>query len=198
MELPTKLIMSIEQFSKLPGVGLRTATRQSLFLSRLNNDEIKAFGESIKMLSELRTCEVCGLYADDKECVICHDFSREQSSTICVIENMTDCIAIENSGEFSGQYHVLGGVLNPLMGVGPGELHIDKLLARVRSKKTKTLILALNPSVEGDATCSYIVDLVGTGVSIRRIGFGVPVGGSLEFLDSMTISKALENSKLMN
>jgi recombination protein RecR len=111
------------------------------------------------------------------------------------VENVSDLMAIERSGQFKGLYHILGGVLNPLLGVGPEQLRLDELEEKIKRREIAEIILAVNPSVEGDATCAYIRSLIDESVKVERIGFGVPIGGSLEYLDSMTISKALENRK---
>ena len=137
------------------------------------------------------------MFSDEDQCSVCLDNSRGLDGTICVVESITDCMAIERSNQFKGKYHVLGGVLNPLMGIGPDELSIDKLVSRVKEDGITSLILAVNPSVEGDATCSYIKQVIPESVAADRIGFGIPMGGSLEYLDSMTITKALENRRKM-
>ena len=137
------------------------------------------------------------MFCDVEVCAICSDSSRNTSGIICIVETISDCIAIEKSDEYRGMFHILGGVLNPLMGIGPDELNVDKLLARVKTENIEALILAINPSVEGDATCSYLKQVMPTTVKIDRIGFGIPMGGCLEHLDSMTINKALENRKTM-
>ncbi|MDC1173877.1 recombination mediator RecR [Bacteriovoracaceae bacterium] len=197
MELPEKLKGAIEGLSKIPGVGQKTALRQALALLNWNEQEIKSLSYSIEQLTKLGVCEVCSMLCDDKKCIICSTEDRIQSETLCVVESITDCIAIENSNTFSGKYHVLGGVLNPLLGVGPDELGLDKLFKRISIESVKSIILAVNPSVEGDATCSYIKQNISDEVEVDRIGFGIPIGGSLEYLDSLTISKALENRKKM-
>ena len=113
---------------------------------------------------------------------------------ICVVESLSDCLAIERAQQFKGTYHILGGVINPLLGIGPDELQIDKLVNRVLEEEVEEVVLALNPSVEGDATCSYLKQVLPEGPSVERIGFGVPIGSHLEYLDSMTINKAFENT----
>lgn len=197
MELPEKLKSAIDGLSKIPGVGQKTAMRQALSLLNWNEEEIKSLSNSISNLTKLNECEKCSMLCDETLCSICSSPERFESQTLCVVESITDCIAIENSNTFSGKYHVLGGVLNPLLGVGPDELGIDNLFNRIKEEDVKTVILAVNPSVEGDATCSYIKQSISDGVEVDRIGFGIPIGGSLEYLDAMTISKALENRKKM-
>ncbi len=135
------------------------------------------------------------MFAESNFCAICEDSSRQSAKVICIVENVSDLMAIEKSGNFKGIYHILGGVLNPLLGVGPDELRMDELRSRIIEKEIEEVILAINPSVEGDATCSYFKTLLPESVRVERIGFGVPIGGSLEYLDPMTITKALENRK---
>lgn len=135
------------------------------------------------------------MFADEQLCNICLNESRQSVGSLCVVENASDLLAIEKSGTFKGVYHILGGVLNPLLGVGPDELKMDDLREKIIKKEIQEIILAINPSVEGDATCSYLKSILPQTVQVDRIGFGVPIGGSLEYLDPMTITKALENRK---
>jgi recombination protein RecR len=195
MDLPEKLLKTVKQFSRLPGVGEKTALRQSLIMTKWNKEDLVAFAESIKGLAELNHCEKCGMFCDDKLCKICMDYSRSSSKTICVVESVTDCLAIERSGNFKGKFHILFGVLNPLMGIGPDELNLDYFFERVKDEEVEEVILAVNPSVEGDATCAYIKQSLPQTINVDRIGFGIPMGGSLEFVDSLTITKALENRR---
>ena len=197
MQLPEKLENIVGNLSKFPGVGEKTALRQALNLTKWTDVELQEFAKAIEDLTKLRKCNDCGMFCDEKCCHICIDSRRYESKTLCVVENITDCLAIENSGQYSGQYHVLGGVLNPLIGIGPDELQIDKFFSRVKIKGYTNIILAINPSVEGDATCSYINQNLSREVQVDRIGFGIPMGGSLEYVDSMTITKALENRRTM-
>jgi recombination protein RecR len=195
MELPEKLQKMVKQFSRLPGVGEKTALRQALIMTKWKKEELVSFADAIAKLAELNHCRKCGMFCDEEVCKICSDAGRFQSKTLCVVESVTDCLAIERSGHFRGKFHILFGVLNPLLGVGPEELKLDRLLERVESEGIEEIILAVNPSVEGDATCAYIKQLLPSGVNIDRIGFGIPMGGSLEFVDSLTITKALENRR---
>lgn len=195
MDLPEKLLKTVRQFSRLPGVGEKTALRQSLIMTKWNKEDLVAFAEAIKGLAELNHCEKCGMFCDDKLCKICMDYSRSSSKTICVVESVTDCLAIERSGNFKGKFHILFGVLNPLMGIGPDELNLDYFISRVKNEEIEEIILAVNPSVEGDATCAYIKQALPQTINVDRIGFGIPMGGSLEFVDSLTITKALENRR---
>lgn len=195
MELPETLKNAITELTKIPGVGEKTATRQIMSIARWDGESLETLGNSLAALKGLATCSKCGFYTDINLCKICKSEERVANKTICIVEEVGDLIAIEKSGHFTGTYHVLGGVLNPLVGIGPADLNIPSLLARIKSDNITEVILAVNPSVEGDATCSYINQEVDNKVSVERIGFGVPMGGSLEYLDSMTITKALENKK---
>lgn len=196
MDLPQIIQDAIFHISKLPGVGTKTAQRYALNLARWNHDELKSFSNAILKICDLSNCEKCGMFADDQYCHICNS-PRSTTGIICVVENITDFIAIEKSGTFHGVYHILGGVLNPLMGIGPDDLRIHGLIDRIKVENISEVILAVNPSVEGDATCSYINQMLPENVTVERIGFGMPMGGSFEYLDPMTIGKALENKKRM-
>lgn len=196
MKYPEAIENLVTSFSRLPGVGEKTALRQALNIMNWDKEFIFEFAHSLKNLANIQFCQECGLFSDDKICEICLSEKRKATKVICVVEGITDLMAIEKSNQFNGQYHILGGVLNPLMGVGPDKLRIEKLKERVYQNGVTTLIMAINPSVEGDATCSYIrQELNDDSISIERIGFGMPMGGSLEYLDPLTISKALENRK---
>lgn len=194
VELPESIKQAVRSFSRLPGVGEKTALRQVMSMISWGAGELAEFSKAMRDLTDVKRCNECGLYSDNDICDICLSESRKSESIICVVENISDLLAIERSGTFHGIYHVLGGVLNPLMGIGPDELKLGRLIERVNKYSVSTLILAVNPSVEGDATCSYINQLL-KDVHVERIGFGIPMGGSLEYLDPLTITKALENRK---
>ena len=134
------------------------------------------------------------MYCDDQYCAVCLNPSRN-NQFLCVVEGVNDLIAIESSGQFRGTFLILGGVLNPLLGIGPDSLNIEMLLNKIKNNNVEEIILALNPSVEGDATCSYLKQIIPNNVKINRIGFGIPIGGNLEYLDPQTISKAFENKR---
>lgn len=197
IELPLNIQSCVESFSKLPGVGSKTALRQVMSMTKWDHMDLEMFSNAIEDLKNLSHCQECGVFSEQEVCKICSNFHRTESKIICVVENINDLMAIEKSDDFHGQFHILGGVLNPLAGIGPKELRIDKLVERIKKLDTNSLILAINPSVEGDATCSYIKQLIGDHVHVERIGFGIPIGGSLEFLDPLTIAKALENRKTL-
>lgn len=195
IQLPEVIKNAVEALTRLPGVGEKTAFRMVMSMTNWKPQELSSVGNSLIALKNLKLCAECGMFADEDLCTICADESRQVSKVLCVIENASDLMAIEKSGNFKGIYHILGGVLNPLLGVGPDELKMDELKNRIIEKNIQEVILAINPSVEGDATCSYFKTLLPEDIRVERIGFGVPIGGSLEYLDPMTITKALENRK---
>ena len=197
MDFPEKIKNAVREFSQLPGIGEKTALRQVLYLSKWSKESISSFSDSLSDLANLLSCKECGLFSDEEVCSICLSSDRKNAKSLCVVENITDCLAIEKSSSFKGLYHVLGGVLNPLLGIGPENLKLNYLRERVIDLGVEEIVLALNPSVEGDATCAYIKNFIPISVKIDRIGFGIPIGGSLEYLDSRTISTALENRKMM-
>ncbi len=195
IQLPEVIKNAVEALTRLPGVGEKTAFRMVMSMTHWKPAELDSVGSAVTQLQNLALCEECGMFADENICAICADEVRRSSRILCVVENASDLMAIEKSGNFRGTYHILGGVLNPLLGIGPDELHMDELKERIVRNEIEEIILAINPSVEGDATCAYFKGLLPDSVKVERIGFGVPIGGSLEYLDPMTITKALENRK---
>lgn len=195
IQLPEVIKNAVEALTRLPGVGEKTAFRMVMSMTHWKSVELESVGIALSNLQHLELCEECGMFADENICTLCADESRKSGKSICIVENASDLMAIEKSGHYRGVYHILGGVLNPLLGVGPDELKMDELKSRIIEQGMEEVILAINPSVEGDATCSYFKTLLPETVRVERIGFGVPIGGSLEYLDPMTITKALENRK---
>lgn len=195
IELPEVIKNAVEALTRLPGVGEKTAFRMVMNMTSWKASELTSVGSAMASLQNLKLCRDCGMFADESLCSICMNETRQQSHSLCIVENASDLMAIEKSGTFKGSYHILGGVLNPLLGVGPDELKMDLLREKIIKKEVQDIILAINPSVEGDATCSYLKSILPESVQVDRIGFGVPIGGSLEYLDPMTITKALENRK---
>ncbi len=195
IQLPEVIKNAVEALTRLPGVGEKTAFRMVMNMTNWKASELMSVGSALASLQHLKLCRDCGMFAEDDLCSICHDGIRQSSKTLCVVEHASDLMAIEKSGHFKGVYHILGGVLNPLLGVGPDELKLDDLKLKIISKGFQDVILAVNPSVEGDATCSFLKSILPKTVNVERIGFGIPIGGSLEYLDPMTITKALENRK---
>jgi recombination protein RecR len=195
MEFPQKIKDAVSQLSKLSGIGEKTAVRHVVKMLAWQKSDLNEFAQAIQSLQLIQKCIHCNMISDEDSCDICTNEERLREKAICVVENVNDVIAIERCRFFKGTYFVLNGVLNPLMGRGPKEVGIDQLITRLKSADVDELILAINPSLEGDATCSYIRDIVPREIKVERIGFGMPIGGSIDLLDSMTIAKALENRK---
>ncbi|MGB2696904.1 MAG: recombination mediator RecR [Candidatus Zixiibacteriota bacterium] len=182
----------IEEFSKLPGIGQKSAQRLAFYVLKIKKDEAKKLAQTILAVKEKVTyCSVCFNLTEDDPCKICKDRKRD-SSVICVVEEANDVVAVEKTGQFKGLYHVLGGVLSPLNGIGPDELRVKELMLRLK-KNIKEVILATNPSTEGEATAVYLSKLIKPmGIKVTRIARGLPAGGDLEYADMATLSKALE------
>lgn len=186
----------IEEFAKLPGIGPKTAQRLTFFLLRGPDDQARRLAEAIRLLKErVIPCAVCFNSTEVSPCAICADPQRDQSA-ICVVEEPLDVLALEKTGVFHGVYHVLGGALSPVEGIGPRELRIDELIARVKGGATREVILAVNPNFEGDYTATYILPLLQPfGVAITRLARGLPMGGDLEYADESTLARALEGRR---
>ncbi len=185
------------ELSRLPGIGRKTALRLTYYLLKRPPDESRRLARVIDAVAErVRECSQCGNLTEAEPCELCAD-PRRETATICVVEEAADIIAIERTGEFKGRYHVLGGRLSPLEGVGPDELNIKPLLDRLNGEETVTeLIIATNPSVEGEATALYLQKLVRPqGVRVTRLARGLPVGGDLEYADGVTIAEALSGRR---
>ena len=184
----------VNELSKLPGVGKKTAMRFALHLLRNEREEAENLGNAIlKFRSEVNFCRVCYNICDDEICNICNN-SRRDSSTICVVENVADVMAIENTNQFNGLYHVLGGSISPINGIGINDLEIKSLVERVENNGIREVILALSPDMEGDTTCLYIYKkLVNFDVEISTIARGVSVGDALEYADEITLGRSIVN-----
>lgn len=198
MELPSSVENVSNAFSRIPGVGKKSAKRYAISLAQWDKSLLENFVETLSSLQAIKKCDQCGCLTEEATCEICLSGERASSKLLCVVESYNDFLAIENSGSFQGVYHILGGVLNPLMGIGPEHLRIDSLVERINKLEMKTVVLAINPSVEGDATCAYIKDEIKGDVNLERIGFGVPIGGSLDLLDASTINQALVNRRTLD
>jgi recombination protein RecR len=186
----------IEEFSKFPGIGRKTAQRLTYHLLKVPKEDALGLSEAVRDLREkVKACSVCANLTEIDPCDICRSEHRERD-LLCVVEEASDVRAIERTGEYKGLYQVLGGVLSPLDGVGPGDLAIDMMLERVRGGDVREVIVATNPSVEGEATALYIKDaLLPLGVKVTRIARGLPVGGDIEYADDVTISRAIEGRR---
>jgi len=192
MPYPSQLLeKAVELLSALPGIGRRTAQRLTFFLLRQPNEFVEELAQTLRALKQqIRYCSQCYTFTESDPCPICASDRRDRS-LICVVEDPTDVLAIERTGEYRGLYHVLHGVLNPLAGIGPEELRIRELLARI-TPQVREVILALSPTVEGDVTAHYLARLLKPlGVRVSRIAQGVPLGSALEYMDEATLSRAL-------
>ena len=179
----------INEFSRLPGVGKKTAQRYAYKIVDMSETEALAFADAIiNVKQKVRYCKICGNFTEDDVCEIC---KRRDPSVICVVKEPRDASAIEKLHEFKGVYHVLHGVIDPMEGVGPNDIRIRELLARIQEGNVKEVIIATNPDVSGDATAMYIARLVNPlGVKVTRLAHGIPVGSEIEFTDDVTLSRA--------
>ena len=194
-QYPSSLLeKAVQEFSKLPGIGRKTALRLSLFLLRQDTASVDAFGEAVvRLRHEVRYCSVCHNISDTEVCPICSDHRRD-GSMICVVENIQDVMAVENTQQFNGLYHVLGGIISPMDGIGPGDIEIDSLVSRVEKGDIKEVIMALSSTMEGDTTNFYISRrLAHTGVKISVIARGISVGDELEYTDEVTLGRSILN-----
>ena len=195
MQLPSTLLENaVAEFAKLPGIGKKTALRLVLHLLKQEVDVTTHFGAVLqKMRKEIQFCQRCYNISDSAICSICANTSRTKE-TICVVENIRDVIAIENTGQYHGTYHVLGGIISPLDGIGPDQLTIEALVNRVHKEKVTELVFALNPTIQGDTTIYYIQKkLSGSSCKITTIARGIAFGGELEYADEMTLGKSISN-----
>ena len=193
---PEPFARLIEALQRLPGIGPKTAQRLTFFLLKRPLEEVRELSESILALKEkIGHCQSCFNVTDENPCRICADPARDVR-VLCVVEEPNDLLAMERTGEFRGRYHVLMGALSPLDGIGPEDLKIRELLARLDSGETAEVILATNPNVEGEATAIFLARLLRPlGIRVTRIARGLPVGGDLEYADQVTLSKALEGRR---
>lgn len=184
----------INEFSKLPGVGKKTAQRYAYKIIGMTEAEARAFADSIiNCKRKVKYCKVCGNFTEEETCEIC---KRRESSTICVVKEPKDVIAMEKLREYKGVYHVLHGVISPMDGIGPNDIRIKELLARVSGGDVQEVIMATNPDVEGEATAMYIAKLLKPlGVNVTRLAHGIPIGSELEYTDEVTLSRALSERK---
>jgi len=194
-EYPSKLLESaVNEFSSLPGVGRKTAFRLVMNLLKRDAGEVKRFGETIiRLHEEIRYCKVCNNISDTEICSICTDETREKTLT-CVVESIQDVLAIENTRQFKGVYHVLGGIISPIDGIGPSELKIDSLEEKVKAGGIKEVILALSTTMEGDTTNYYLFKRLNKyNISLTTLARGVAIGDELEYTDEITLGRAINN-----
>ncbi len=185
---------AVNEFAKLPGIGKKTALRLVLHLIKQNKEDVANFSEAISLMrEEIKFCSRCHNISDATLCNICSNSSRKQA-ILCVVENIRDVIAIESTQQFNGVYHVLGGIISPLDGIGPDQLTIDSLVERVKKEEISEIIFALNANIQGDTTIYYIgKKLKGVQVKITTIARGIAFGGELEYADEMTLAKSISN-----
>ncbi|MEA1969785.1 MAG: recombination mediator RecR [Thermodesulfobacteriota bacterium] len=190
---PESILNLIHSLSRLPGVGRKTAERLSLHILHAPESEAKKLAADIlELKAKVKLCSTCFALSDREKCKICSNPARDRS-VICVVENPADMAAIEKSGAFSGVYHILGGALSPMDGLGPDEIRIKELFARADQKSTREIIIATGTDVEGEATASYISDnLTNKKIKITRIASGIPMGGDLQYVDQVTMQRAIE------
>lgn len=186
----------IEQLSKLPGIGRKTAQRLAFFILEMDDLDAEKLSKSITNAKEkIKLCSICCNLTDEDPCQMCQNTQRDKS-IICVVEGAKDIIAMERSREYKGEYHVLHGVISPMANVGPNDIKVKELLARLSDGVVKEIIIATNPTVEGEATALYLSRLIKPlGVKVTRIAHGIPVGGDLEYFDEVTLTKAMENRR---
>ena len=199
-QYPSQLLeKAVAEFAKLPGIGRKTALRLVLWMLRQEDEDVAQFAEAVSRLKqEVKYCHVCHNISDTEECPICSD-PRRDKTTVCVVENIQDVMAIENTQQFHGLYHVLGGVISPMDGIGPSDIEIDSLISRVAEGNVQEVILALSPTMEGDTTNFYIFrKLGGYDVKVSVIARGVSVGNELEYTDEVTLGRSIMNRTPFN
>jgi len=182
----------IKKLYQLPGIGPKSAARLAFYMLKMSHEDISSLSNAILELKKITYCKNCGGISDKEICSICSDDSRDRG-IVCIVENAKDISTINGTGEFNGIFHALNGLISPLDGIGPDDLNIQTLLEKCRGNSIKEIILALNPTVEGDATSLYIAKIIeSAGIKVSRIAYGLPVGADLEYADNATIIKSLE------
>jgi recombination protein RecR len=196
MHYPEPIAKLIDSFMKLPGIGPKTAVRLAFYVLSMKEDDVLDFAKAlVNAKRNLTHCSVCGNITDTDPCAICIDNHRDES-IICVVQDPKDVIAMEKMKDYRGKYHVLHGAISPMDGIGPEDINIADLIKRLQDENVKEIILATNPTIEGEATAMYISRLVKpSGITTTRIAHGLPVGGDLEYADEVTLSKALEGRR---
>ncbi len=194
MNYPKTILNLIECFKKFPGIGEKTAERLALSTLNMESDIIDLFSKSLKnSQTKIKKCSRCGSLTEEDLCQICNDKTRD-TSTLCVVEECKNVILFEKIGSFKGIYHVLGGLISPLEGINPEDIHIDKLIKRIKDENIKEVILAIKPSVEGETTALYIRKMLeNTNVKISKIAHGIPMGADIDYIDPLTLEMAIED-----
>ena len=193
---PELLDNLIEYFKKIPGIGEKTAERYALSLLNFNDDDLKEFSDNLKKIkTTLRKCKICGHLSDTEVCYICSDNTRNQN-VICVVEDYKSVFMFEKTGKFNGIYHVLGGLISPIDGVNPDDLNIGSLISRCKSINDGEVIIALKPTIEGDTTTMYLKKILeNIDVKVSRLSNGIPMGADIDYLDILTLERALSDRK---
>lgn len=193
MKYPESLQQLIDCFKMLPGIGEKNAERLAFATLKFDDEQSKCFSESIiDVKNKIKKCEICNNLTEEEKCEICKDNTRN-NEVLCVVENTKNLILFEKANIFNGKYHVLEGLISPLEGINPEDIKINQLINRIKNEKIKEVILALTPSIEGETTSAYILKLLeGTDVSVTKIASGIPVGADMEYLDPLTIARAME------
>ncbi len=196
LRLPSSLERAINEFGKLPGIGPKSAQRLAFYLLKKDAIEIEGLSDAVSNLKkDITFCSQCHNMAESDPCSICGDLNRDRS-LICVVEEPLDALALDKTGQFKGLFHILGGVLNPMEGIGPEKLNIQSLITRISNGEATEIIIATNPTLEGETTAMHIAKaLMHTNVKVTRIARGIPMGGDLEYADEITLSRALEGRR---
>lgn len=188
----------IDELGRLPGIGPKSAQRIAFHMLEADREDMLRLADAIRTVKDkVRLCSVCFNVSEDEVCSLCRD-GRREGSQICVVEESQDVMAMERTRAFQGRYHVLGGAINPIAGIGPEQLHVRELLTRLQDEAVQEVILATDPNLEGEATATYLGRLLGaTGIRVTRLASGLPVGGDLEYADEVTLGRAFEGRRLI-
>ncbi|MDN5806847.1 MAG: recombination mediator RecR [Brevibacterium sp.] len=189
----------VEEFGKLPGIGPKSAQRLAFHILQSESADVSSLAQALtEVKKRVRFCDICGNVSEETECTVCQDPRRDRSM-ICVVEEPKDVVAIERTREYRGLYHVLGGAIDPMAGVGPDNLRIKELMSRLQNGEVKECVIATDPNLEGEATATYLVRLLSTiGVTVTRLASGLPVGGDLEYADEVTLGRAFSGRREMD
>lgn len=196
---PDSLNNLIESFKTLPGIGAKTAERLAFALLELDKEQIELFSTSmLEAKAKIHRCKRCNMMTDEDLCFICRDKDRESSKVLCVVENSKNVFLFERLNMFHGKYHVIDGLISPLDGINPEDIGLDKLLDRVKEEKLEEMIFAFKPSIEGETTALYIKKILeGLDIKITKLASGVPIGADMEYIDSLTLERALNDRKII-